>query len=120
MKTTKTQNKNQEKTTKISSTQKRKQKEATSKFLEFYEEMNRLFTKYKVTKLLNTIFKKDKYFTDTGFEIWGENVNGNVDLLSKISTFMVNEEIIYLNWIQASNVESLAIGLTNLKNKGKR
>jgi len=114
MKTTKTQNKNQEKTTKISSTQKRKQKEATSKFLEFYEEMNRLFTKYKVTKLLNTIFKKDKYFTDTGFEIWGKNLSGDIELLSKVSTYMVDEEVIYLNWIEASNVESLAINLTNV------
>ena len=81
--------------------------------------MNQLFRKYKVTKLLNTIFKKDKYFTDTGFEIWGKKVDGNIDLLSKISTFMINEEVLYLNWIEASNVETLAIGLTNLKNKEK-
>jgi len=118
MKKTNTQIKKPEKLTKITKTQKRKQKEATDKFLEFYGEMNQLFKKYKVTKLLNTIFKKDRYFTDTGFEIWGKKVDGKIDLLSKVSTFMINEEIIYLNWIEASNVETLAINLTDIEIKG--
>jgi len=114
MKTTKTQTKKPEKLTEMTKAQKRKQKEATDQFLEFYGEMNHLFRKHKVTKLLNTIFKKDKYFTDTGFEIWGKNLSGDIELLSKVSTYMVDEEVIYLNWIEASNVESLAINLTNV------
>lgn len=93
---------------------KRGRKKAEVKFLEFYSKLEALFKEYEATDLLNFLFKKEKYFTDVGFEIWGKEANGKVNLLSKIATFMLDEEITYLNWVEASAIETSVINSKDL------
>ena len=93
---------------------KRGRRKAEAKFLEFYSKVEDLFKEYEVTALLNFLFRKEKYFIDAGFEFWGKEINGKINLLGKTTTFMLDEEVTYLDWVEASETEASVIGSKNL------